>query len=140
MATPNIKFQIKGIEISDITLNYPGKLLPKETKYNFEINLRHKIVGEENLIIVAPIINIIYDEDKEIHGSIRTSLIFQIENLEQFKKSDSDEYDIQESFITTLNSIALSTTRGIMFSQFKGTFLHHAILPTVNPRDFSKEI
>jgi hypothetical protein len=35
-----------------------------------------------------------------------------------------------------LNRISISTTRGAMFSTFKGTFLHAAILPIVDPKNF----
>jgi uncharacterized protein YbbC (DUF1343 family) len=35
-----------------------------------------------------------------------------------------------------LNSISLSTTRGAMFSTFKGTFLHGAVLPIIDPKQF----
>ena len=35
-----------------------------------------------------------------------------------------------------LNSISLSTLRGAMFNHFKGTFLHEAILPVIDPGSF----
>ena len=44
--------------------------------------------------------------------------------------SISEPLDI---FISTLNSISISTTRGMMFSAFRGTFLHNAILPLIDP-------
>jgi len=36
-----------------------------------------------------------------------------------------------------VNSIALSTTRGLLFAQFRGTPLHNTILPLIDPADFS---
>jgi hypothetical protein len=139
MTAKKINFQIRGIEISDVRLSHPENDLPQATRYNFEINLKHKIVGEDNLIIVAPTITIIYDTDQEIHGSITVNYFFQVENLGHFKKPESDKYDLPDDFIATLNSISISTTRGIMFSQFKGTFLHNTVLPVVNPGDFKNE-
>jgi hypothetical protein len=62
-----------------------------------------------------------------------------VENLEEFRKKDSEEFEIPEFFNTTINSISLSTIRGIMYSHFKGTFLHNTILPIVNPVDFKRE-
>ena len=47
--------------------------------------------------------------------------------------------DLPQEFITLLNSIALSTTRGVMFSQFRGTVLHNAILPIIAPAKFEKK-
>lgn len=37
-----------------------------------------------------------------------------------------------------LNSISISTTRGLMFSAFKETFLHNAFLPIIDPKQFSQ--
>ena len=38
-----------------------------------------------------------------------------------------------------LNSISISTTRGVMYAAFRGTFLQHAILPIVDPRQLVQE-
>ena len=53
--------------------------------------------------------------------------------------SEKKKIDIPENFIITINSVALSTTRGLMFSLFKGTFLQGAILPLLDPSQYKKE-
>lgn len=139
MESKEINFQLKGIDLHDVTMNRPETFLPKEYKYNLDVNIQHKIIGNEKTIIVTPAITISIDEEKLICGIVKVSFLYLVANLEEFQKKDSAEFDLPDSFITSLNSISLSTTRGIMFSHFKGTFLHNAILPIVNPTDFKRD-
>ena len=69
-------------------------------------------------------------------GSIKVSCVYYIDNLTEFKSTDNKQFDFPNDFISTVNSISISTARGIMFSQLKGTFLHNAILPILDPKGF----
>lgn len=53
------------------------------------------------------------------------SCTFNIKNIAEINKLPKKAFD-------TLNDIAISTVRGLMFSSFRGTFLHNAILPIVD--------
>ena len=139
MTQQTINFQLRGIEITELSITHPERQLPTECKYNFEINIQQRIIGKENTIIVTPAVTVKLDEDNFICSTIKVNFIYQVENLEEFRKKDSEEFEIPELFNTTINSISLSTIRGIMYSHFKGTFLHNTILPIVNPGDFKKE-
>jgi hypothetical protein len=43
---------------------------------------------------------------------------------------------LPSGIIDLLNSVSVSTVRGMMFSAFKGTFLHNAVLPVIDPKTF----
>ena len=131
----NVSFQLKGIELNSMNLNQPQIPLNQERNYNFNINVEQRINIEEKLVIVSTTIDLIHEADKLIHASIKTSCIFLVENLQVFN-SDADQVKLPDQFVVALNSISLSTTRGIMFSQFKGTFMHNVFLPIVNPAAF----
>jgi hypothetical protein len=133
MEQVNINFQIKGIELLEINLNNPQIPLNVERTYNFSINIEQRINKEEKLVIVITAVDLIHEQDKQCHATIKTSCVFLVENILDFDSSGSQQIDLPEHFIITLNSISLSTTRGIMFSQFKGTFMHNVFLPIVNP-------
>ncbi|MEI6141677.1 MAG: hypothetical protein WCP85_20565 [Mariniphaga sp.] len=133
----NVSFQLKGIELNSLSLNQPQIPLNPERSYNFNINVEQRINIEEKLVVVSTTIDLIHEADKQNHASIKTSCIFLVENLQVFN-SATDLVKLPDQFITTLNSISLSTTRGIMFSQFKGTFMHNVFLPIVNPTAFNK--
>ena len=66
-------------------------------------------------------------------GSLTANCIFEVENMNDFMDTKTRNINLPEEFVITLNSITISTARGIMFNQFKGTFLHNAILPIIKP-------
>jgi preprotein translocase subunit SecB len=138
--TQEVKFQIKNIELLDFALKQPDLPLSEETKYKFNINTEQKFNESEHLVAVTTTINIIREADQQMQGVISANCIYQVENLNQYANEKTKTIQLPAQFNTTLISISLSTTRGIMFSQFRGTFLHNAILPIINPTDFTKEI
>ncbi len=138
--TQEVKFQIKNIELLDFALKQPDLPLSEETKYKFNINIEQKFNESEHLVAVTTTINIIREADQQMQGVISANCIYQVENLNQYANEKTKTIQLPAQFNTTLISISLSTTRGIMFSQFRGTFLHNAILPIINPTDFTKEI
>lgn len=135
MEQVNVNFQIKGIELLDLNLKHPQIPLKAERKYNYNINVEQRINNEEKLVFVITNVDMVNEEDQHLHASIRTSCIFYIENFQDFIVENSNEVKLPEQFVVTLNSISLSTTRGIMFSSFKGTFMHDSLLPIVTPTD-----
>ncbi len=59
----------------------------------------------------------------------------------QIKKQHvADEIDKElkplSVIIIAMNSISISTLRGIMFSTLKGAYLRNAILPVIDPKSF----
>lgn len=132
----NVNFQLKGIELLEINLKDPQILLNQERTYNFNINLEQRINQDEKLVFVVSSIDLLHEPDKQCHASIKTSCIFLIENMNDFISDANSHVNLPEQIVITLNSISLSTTRGIMYSQFKGTFMHNVFLPIVNPSSF----
>jgi hypothetical protein len=133
MEQVNVNFQLRGIELMEINLKQPLIPLNLERRYNFNINIEQRINNEEKLVIVVTSVDLIHEEDQQSHASIKTSCIFLIENFQDFITANSNQVNLPDQFIATLNSISLSTTRGIMFSHFKGTFMHNVFLPIINP-------
>jgi len=131
-------FQIKGIELLDVNLNHPKQPLPVQTTFHFNIDIEHQIDTDNKLIIVITTIDILHDESEIRLASIKASCIFEIQNFDDFASVEFQQVSFPESMLITLNSISVSTVRGIMFSQFKGTFLHNAFLPIIDPKTFVK--
>ena len=133
MEQENINFQIKGIELLEVNLNNPQVPLNPERIYHFNINVEQRINKDEKLVIIITAVDLIHEPDKLCHATIKTSCVFFIENILDFVSPNTRQIDLPGHFIIALNSISLSTTRGIMFSQFKGTFMHHVLLPILDP-------
>lgn len=131
----SISFSFKTIEILEnyikLPLNHPSDF----KVFSFDITSEIQIIPDNSLLAVILSIKIL-NESKDLHlGSLTTSCVFFVENFNEVVKKDSNEnIKISDEFLVSLNSISISTTRGIMWSIFKGTFLHNALLPIIDPK------
>jgi len=136
----DIQFQLRAIELLDCSINYPPEDKLKTNQFNFNINIEHKINREKKLVFVITSVNILHEDKKTNLGNLKASCHFEISNLDEFfVTGQPDKINFPTNTIDSLNSISLSTIRGIMFSQFKGTFLHNAVLPVIDPKVFKPE-
>ncbi|HAF27917.1 MAG TPA: hypothetical protein DCG75_02615 [Bacteroidales bacterium] len=135
-----IEYQIKGVEILDFGLKHSQEPVLPSTVYHFNINVQHKINPEMKLVFVIVSVNVMHEDKKTLLGNINASCIFHIANFDDLKsKKDDKSIVFPQETIDMFNSIAISTTRGLMFNCFRGTFLHNAILPIVDPKGFKQE-
>jgi hypothetical protein len=127
-----IKFQIGGIELLESSIINSNKSID-EKNINFNINLEQKIDNDKKIVfVIADVSFNEKDEDKEL-GTIKTCCLFKIKSDDDLIDPKTKKFNLPDNIIMTLSTITLSTTRGIMFAQFKGTFLHHVILPLIDP-------
>jgi len=135
-----ISFQLKEVELLGATLNQPPKQLPEKITYHFNIKLEYRINLDSKFVFVVTSINVSDENYKEtLFGHITTSCKFEIQNFDDFVDREKKKADFPDEILYTLNSIAVSTTRGVMFSQFRGTFLHQAHLPLIDPKSFKAD-
>lgn len=131
----SIAFQVRTIEILDAVLNAPDQL-PGNVVFQFDIQLQHRFNLEKKLILVLCSVTI-RGESNEIHyGKFRASCIYEVPDLQKLYNEQTRKLDLPESLVIALNSVSISTTRGMMFSYYRGTFLHQAVLPIVDPKSF----
>jgi hypothetical protein len=138
---PEIQFTFKllNIELLGLKLEKLKNPLDEGHQLNYQIGLEHKIDVKNELVFVGMHVNIIDIADNNYcYGAIDTSCNFQIHNIDNFIVKKTGLVDLPQQVIVTLNSIAISTSRGIMFSELKGTHLHGAILPIIDPVQFAK--
>lgn len=129
--------QIKAIELLNGSINLPSIPNIQLTNFNFNISLESKADGENKLVFVIVSVEIRNEEQTNILGSLSISCIYNVVNFEEVIKIDpSGKLDIPQPLIEILNAISISTARGVMFSTFKGTFLHNAFLPIIDPKSF----
>lgn len=134
----DVKFQIKGIELLDVHVDYPKTPLNRVVKFKFNINVEIKIINENSLIIAIVTVDILDNETANKYGSIKVSCIYGVENFGSFINSETNKVIFSKQFLTIINSVSISTVRGVMFHQFRGTFLHGAILPIIDPSFLEK--
>jgi len=135
----NISFQIKGIELLDFTLKQTHVQLPSKTVFNYHISIQHRINSEKKLVTVIVEIRILHEDKKTILGTMKVGNIFSLENFDDIAiKNENNTILFPDKVVEALNNIAISTTRGVMFACFRGTLLHQAVLPVIDPKGLKK--
>jgi hypothetical protein len=133
----DIEIQLKGIEL----LNIDQRLSTADTinirNFNFNINIETKADAPNKLLFAIIHIEILTEDQKTVLGGISVSCIFELKNFDDLIKIESDgKLNLPQQVVDIINSISLSTTRGVMFATFKGTPLHSAFLPIIDPKQF----
>lgn len=133
----NIEIQLKGIEL----LNIDQRLSTADTinirNFNFNINIETKADAPNKLLFTINHIEILNENHSQVFGGISVSCIFELKNFDELIKIESEgKFTLPQQLVDIINSISLSTTRGVMFATFKGTPLHNAFLPIIDPKPF----
>jgi hypothetical protein len=134
-----IDLQLKSIELLKGSINLPSVPEVSLNNFNFNISLESKADATNKFLFVIVSVEIRSEDQNHILGSLAVSCIYSIVNFDEVVKIEADgKLDIPQPLVEILNSISISTARGVMFSTFKGTFLHNAFLPIVDPRSFQQ--
>ena len=136
----DVEMHLSAIELLNSSLTLPANPDITVTNFNFNINIEIRSDTMNKLVFVIVHIDIKNDGHSEVLGALSVSCIFDIVNFEDVIKIEADgKVNIPQRLIETLNIISISTTRGVMFSTFKGTFLHSSILPIIDPQQLNTD-
>jgi hypothetical protein len=134
-----VDLQLKSIELLKGSISLPSVPEVSLNNFNFNISLDSKADSNNKLLFVIVSVEIRSEDQNHVLGSLAVSCIYSIVNFDEVVKIEADgKIDIAQPLVEILNSISISTTRGVMFSTFKGTFLHNAFLPIVDPRSLQQ--
>lgn len=128
----SVAMQIRAIELLNSSLHYPANPTTASSTFNFSIRIESKADAANKLVFVIVHVDIKTEDLTLVLGSLSLSCIYEIADFDAVIKMDAGgNLVMPESLIETLNSHSISTTRGVMFSTFRGSFLHGAVLPLV---------
>ncbi|QEC45685.1 hypothetical protein [Pseudobacter ginsenosidimutans] len=123
----------KLIEIDLISFTLLPKPAHKFSKADVEFNIRQELQMDPVKEMVTAFTLIYFREagKKEFMASIEVACAFELKNIKKLIKKDdvAKGSTISEELDTAMNRIAVATSRGILFSQLKGTYLHEYIMP-----------
>lgn len=133
----HVEMQLRAIELLQSALHLPPPAPATASSFTFNIHIEIKIEAVQKRVYNIVHVEINNEEQTAMLGSLSVSCIYEIANFEQVLAQGTDGiYTLPQELVVTLNSISVSTTRGVMFSTFKGTFLHGAVMPIVDPKGF----
>ena len=135
-----LNWQFRGIELVSSSVTNPSVPDLNISAFNFQIEVENRINVEEKLTSVIVKVTVTVNDPPLHLGSITTNNVFEIVNLEEIVIKKDNSITLPTPVSEMLNSIAISTTRGVMFGQFRGTFLHNAILPIIDPKSLQPNL
>lgn len=134
----NFEIQLRGLELLSSNQRISTADTINVRNFNFNINIETKADASNKLLFIIIHIEILTEDHSTILGGISVSCIFELKNFEELIKIESGgKLTIPQPLVDVINSISLSTTRGVMFATFKGTPLHNAFLPIIDPKQFN---
>lgn len=138
-ATPvSAKFQLRAIELHELAIH---KVAPgfSANNFNFDINIETNVDSNQKIIIASTRVKINADDKKTELGRVICACVFSVSNFEEVVQMKAENtFELIEAFAETINSISISTTRGLMASELKGTILHYAFLPIIDVKLLTK--
>lgn len=133
----NGDLQLRSVELLKGALTLPP--LPNQplAEFNFNVSLENQADPPNKLLFVIVAIEIRSKDLLHKFGELTASCIYHFSGFDEcIKIEEGGKLTMPDALREILNSISISTARGIMFSTFKGTFLHNAILPIIDPKSF----
>lgn len=108
------------------------------TEFDYIIALDNRMDESDETVEVLVDITVCDQIERQL-GTYKVRLKLEVGDLDKVDWHAEDSAPHRSKLTATWNSIAISTVRGMMCSDFRGTFLHHAILPIVNPSQYGPD-
>jgi hypothetical protein len=131
------KLQLRAIELLHNAMSLPADQHMALQNFEFALQIENRIDAPSKMVFVIVQVAIFTGDQAKELGKITVSCIFEIANFSEVIILGPDgQQTIPQHLIEMLNSISISTTRGVMFATYKGTYLHTAVLPIIDPKQF----
>lgn len=132
MDNPVINYRIVGIELVYKSME-PMPPHAIGNQFLFDLRVEIKVSAENKLVLPFVTIKIRGKEDNFEFAKIGVSCFFEVEDFDKYIVLDEKGlYKIPSVLEAAIRPISISTVRGVMFSEFKGTYLNNAILPIIS--------
>lgn len=128
----NLKFGLKNIELIKSSLFAQDNGGPIE-EFTFNLGFNNLINPTEKAVAVIANIEIVNAKNKAVLGQHSAVFHFSVDNLDEITETNaSGGIELHRPSLIVLILISLSTLRGMMYTAYRGTFLHNAILPIIS--------
>lgn len=137
---PPYRFSLQNIELHESHVQPPASAEEAASGVNFNVNLENSVHEEHGWVLCKVTVVVATQRSMLQVGRLAVMVAFKLADYAALIKTESGKAVIPEDLLATLNGIAISTTRGIMFGVFKGTPLHGALLPLMDVKAFAPEL
>lgn len=130
-----INIKINSIDI--FSKNIYRTVIKETDEFMFDVSTQTGLDSAMSLVVIFVRVNIKHTPDRktfseDVSASVMIGVSFKIENFEQdLEKTENGEYGVPKDLENMLKTVSISTMRGVMYSEFRGTPFHKAILPII---------
>jgi hypothetical protein len=131
-----LSYRIDSIDIIEKSLSTRKQI--ENDVFLFNVKTQSFLDDNKRIVIIIVVVSVFKNEKEDYLAKIGVAVTFGIENYEDLKMEDGT-YNIPLEFENTLKQIGISTTRGILYSELRGTRLHGAIMPIITVDTLKQE-
>lgn len=133
-----LEYGIKNIFVDEYNLT-SFRSIGQNEELDFKISNKLQIYEDDKFVIVETEVIINTRADKIEICKLVTLIKFFVNNIEVLKDKKTKEIELPKEFAQSLNSVAISTSRGILFAYNQGTYLDKIIMPLVDTSSIKLE-
>lgn len=143
MSAPNspYKYGLAFVELNEAHIQAiptQGGSIPG---FNFTIKVENGVDPEKSYVLSRVTVHVMPQKSETILGKLTATIGYSVSDFATVaKKDEQGQVNVPAELLATLNGIAISTTRGILFGVLKGTPLHGAYLPLVDVKNMAPEL
>lgn len=131
MEQKDIFVRIDGINILEKVL-FPTFYTENSTEFNFELKTQSLISNKPNIIATVVSVNIKKLGEDKLTARFTAEFGFEVPDRDNVIANDKEgNSTIPIDLENYLKSISISSMRGIIYSELRGTSLHGAVLPII---------
>lgn len=127
----NIRFANIDL-ISKLLIPQPDWIVDNQN-FGFNIKVDLQLYQKEKVVGVISDIKILAnkeDDQSYILGDFKTICLYHLPDFDTvFNKNENNIFEVPIELEIALKSTSLSTTRGVIFSELRGTYLHGIVMP-----------
>jgi hypothetical protein len=134
MAEQVYNIKIIRIDIVDKAILRTPIEIKETDEFRFDLKTQSVRIGTEKdtLGTFVSVSVSLLDKPEVKLGLLTIVVVFQINDFDiTFQPNEKNEYIIPNELENVLKSVSVSTTRGVLYSEFRGTPLHRAVLPII---------
>ena len=122
-------FKIQGLELITFSIQPQPKEYSKDV-FEFNIQQEQKTNADKRLIIIFTSVIIKESGKATSLANLVVACGFEIHSFENIiKRDEGGDYTIPHELNIAISRISVAITRGILYSQLRGSYLHNINLP-----------
>ncbi len=143
MSNEPIGFRFSGIQILSKNYAMAPSDFDQSKGLSFTVLVETRTDEVTKIVSLIVFIKILYGADSELAkpvelASFSVAYYFEISDFEKvILKNEDNAFIIPQQLDSIIKPASISTTRGIIYSELRGTYLHQAIMPIVFIDNFS---